>query len=570
MLSSLSWRHVGDTTLMLYALVPLVVAVLVLVFGQLALPGLGRAESILSTRWVAPAIAVISALTFGYEWGTLRQVPLVHDEAAYILQARLFAAGKWTDSVPIPEFFEQPHVLVTPRFAEKYGPGNAFLLTPGIWVGLPGLMPVVMLGVTGALIFALGRRTVNVWVGIFAWMIWLGLASETTTFRPSYFSEMLTEALWVAGWWALLRWRGDRRARYLMLLAACIGWMAITRPLTAVAFALPSGMAVLWMTWHRHAWSQLLAACAVGVAFLAVIPLWSAKTTGSWRVTPLMLYTDQYMPYDVPGFGLRVKPLLREASPEIACFGGMYGGAHAGHVVSTIPAALYARTREAINAFFADRRRGLIFFAALGVLASPVELGFMLATCVVLVLAYTTYAHSDDWTVYYLETQSACALLAAAGVWIVISAIGRRWAHRTSNGTESPAPGTAFAAWCMAALIALATMPTLNAVRMVNHFKSIGDLPHRLFLQSVDSLPGARKIVFVRYAPGKGCQQNLIQNLPPLATAPTWIVNDRGREDLRLLRAAPDRIPYLFDAQRNTMEPLSLPITSEPRIPVQR
>ncbi len=544
---------------MQYALVPLLVGALTLALGRVRLPSLGRVESILSAKWMVLAVGVISALSFKYEWGTLRELPLVHDEAAYILQARLFATGKWADSAPIPEFFEQPHVLVTPRFAAKYPPGNALMLAPGIWLDRPGLMPVIMLGVTGALIFALGRRVVNVWVGVLAWMIWLGLATATTTFRPSYFSEMLTEALWLGAWWALLRWRDNRRVGYLLLVAASIVWMAITRPLTAVAFALPVGVAVLVLVWRRRAWTQLAAALAVGVACLAIIPLWSAKTTGNWRVTPLVLYNEQYMPYEVLGFGLRAKPLLREASPEIACFEKSYGSTHRWHVPAAIPGDLYARTREVINAFFADRRRGLIVFAALGILASPIELGFMFATCVVLLLAYTTYAHTADWTVYYLETQSVCALLAAAGVWVAIVALGRRW-ERASDADSSRAPGTLLGAWCMFALAMLAILPTVDGVRTVRHFKSTGDLPHRLFRQAVDSLPGARKIVFVRYPPGEGCQQNLIQNYPPLATAPTWIVNDRGADDIRLLRAAPDRISYLFDAKEKTMQLLSLPI----------
>ena len=400
LLSFLSWNHPGDATLVLYGLVPLVIGALALALMRVRLPSLGRVESALSTRAAVLIIGLISTITFRYEWGTLRALPLVHDEAAYILQARLFAAGKWTDSVPIPEFFEQPHVLVTPRFAEKYGPGNALLLTPGIWFDRPGLMPVIMLGVTGALIFVLGRRIVNVWVGVFAWMIWLGLASATSTFRPSYFSEIPTEALWLVAWWALLRWRDDRRVGYLLLLAASVGWMVLTRPLTAVAFALPVGVAVLVLVWRTRAWPQLAGALAVGVTFLAVFPLWSAKTTGNWRVSPLVLYDEQYMPYEVLGFGLREKPLLREAPPEIACFEASYGATHRGHVVAAIPGDIYARTYEAIKAFFADRRRGLIVFAALGILASPVELGFMLATCIVLVLAYTLYAHNADWTVY--------------------------------------------------------------------------------------------------------------------------------------------------------------------------
>ena len=561
-LSFLSWQRPGDTALMLYAAVPLVIGVVTLALLRVPLPSLRRLDALLATRSAVLVVGLLSTLTFTYEWSSLNEPPLVHDEAAYILQARLFAAGKWADSVPIPEFFEQPHVLVTPRFAEKYGPGNAIMLAPGIWLRRPGLMPVIMLGIAGALIFALGRRLVNAWVGLLAWMIWLGLASPTTTFRPSYFSEMLTQTLWLAGWWAFLRWRDDRRAWHLLLLAACIGWMAITRPLTALAFAIPVGAAVLTFTWRRAAWAQLAAAIAVGIAFLAVIPLWSVRTTGNWRVTPLMLYTDQYMPYDVPGFGLRDRSPLREASPEIACFEKSYGTAHRWHLPSAIPMNLHARVRETARAFFADRRQGLIIFAALGVLASPVELGFMLATCVALVLAYTTFAHTAWWTVYYLETQPVCALLAAAGIWVVISAIARRWG-RTFADEPPQERGARIASWCMVALALVALPATVGGVQIVRHFKSIGDLPHRRFLQAVDSLPAARKIVFVRYAPGDGCQQNLIQNYPPMATAQTWIVNDRGADNARLLRAAPDRTPYLFDAKSQTLEPLA-PATVPP------
>jgi hypothetical protein len=556
LLSLLTWQRPGDSWLVTYLGVSILVGVVLLALARAPLPSIRRIEHLLATRWAVLVIGAITALTFTYEWGSLHQLPLVHDEAAYILQARLFAAGKWSDSVPIPEFFEQPHVLVTPHLAEKYGPGNALSLVPGIWLGLPGLMPVLMLGVAGALIFVLGRRVVNAWVGVLAWMIWLGLATPTTTFRPSYFSEMLTQTLWLGGWWALLRWREERRVGHLLLVAACVGWMAITRPLTAVAFAIPLGVAVLALSWRHSSWAQLAAAVAMGVGFLAVIPVWSAHTTDDWRVTPLMLYTDQYMPYDVPGFGLRDRPLLREASPEIACFEQSYGSAHRWHVLSAVPATLYARMREVLRAFFADRRQGLLVFAALGVLASPLELGFMLATCVILVLAYATYAHTTNWTVYYLETQPVCALLAAAGLWVVIAALARRL-ERAPESPADPAQQNRIARWCMLVLAVLAVPPTIGGVEMVRHFKSIGDLPHRLFRQSVDALPDRRTIVFVRYAPGEGCQQNLIQNYPPLATARTWIVNDRGTDDARLLRVAPDRVPYLFDVPTGTMHPLS-------------
>jgi hypothetical protein len=555
LLSFLAWYGPNDDGVMLYGIVPLVFCVLAIVLLRVRLPSLLRIEAALATKWAVLAIAVLSALAFRYEWGTFRALPLVHDEAAYVLQARLFASGKWADSAPIPEFFEQPHVLVTPRLAAKYGPGNALMLVPGIWLDRPGLMPVIALAVTGALIFVLGRRTVSAWVGIFAWMIWLALAPPVTTFRPSYFSEILTEALWLGAWWALLRWREEKRGGYLVLVAACIGWMAITRPLTAVAFAIPVGVAVLCLSWRRRSWSHLGAAVITGLAFLSVIPLWSARTTGNWRVTPLMLYTEQYMPYDVVGFGLRDRSPLRKAPPEISCFADMYASEHQWHTPGTIPLAFVAEGRAAADAFFTERRHGLIVFALVGVLASSLELGFALATCVLLLLAYTTFAHSPGWTVYALETQPVCALLAAAGIWAVSVAVGRRWGQRAA-ARSGRAPGAQLASWCMLAFVVLAIRPTTDALVRVREAKGGGDLPHRLFRQAVDSLPAEKKIVFVRYPKGEGCQQNLIQNDPPLASAKTWIVNDRGDDDVRLLRAAPDRVPYVFDAKTFTMQRL--------------
>ena len=140
LLSFLSWNHPGDTTLVLYGSCRWSLACWPSRSCVCGCRALGARSGSVDACGVL-IVGVISTITFRSEWGTFRALPLVHDEAAYILQARLFAAGKWADSAPIPEFFEQPHVLVTPRLAEKYTPGNALLLTPGIWFDRPGLMP---------------------------------------------------------------------------------------------------------------------------------------------------------------------------------------------------------------------------------------------------------------------------------------------------------------------------------------------------------------------------------------------------------------------------------------------
>ena len=109
---------------------------------------------------MAPWIAGLAcALGVGYVWGSLDPVPIYHDEAAYLLQARLFAHGVVAGApAPLREFFEQFHVFVSPVLAPKYPPGFALAMVPGIWLGAPALIPITLAGITGGLLFQLSRR----------------------------------------------------------------------------------------------------------------------------------------------------------------------------------------------------------------------------------------------------------------------------------------------------------------------------------------------------------------------------------------------------------------------------
>src|SRR4029450_10245572 len=152
-------------------------------------------------------IGVITALLTWWMWGSLSATPYVHDEVALLLQARIFATLRWAaPSPPAPEFFEQFHVFVTPTLAPKYPPGHALLMVPGVWIGMPGLLSIVLTGVTGGMLFLLARRFSNGVVALVAWFIWL-VAPAALRFRPSYFSEVTTGAIWLVAWWTLLRYR---------------------------------------------------------------------------------------------------------------------------------------------------------------------------------------------------------------------------------------------------------------------------------------------------------------------------------------------------------------------------
>ena len=74
----------------------------------------------LDANWMPLVFGLASALLTWYVWGSLRQHPFIADEAAYVLQSKIFARGSWTaPAPPLPEFFEQSYVLLRPAIAAK-------------------------------------------------------------------------------------------------------------------------------------------------------------------------------------------------------------------------------------------------------------------------------------------------------------------------------------------------------------------------------------------------------------------------------------------------------------------
>jgi Dolichyl-phosphate-mannose-protein mannosyltransferase len=493
-------------------------------------------------------VAALTASVVLYVWGSLAQIPHWHDEASYLLQAGLFARGHWSaPPPPAPEFFQQLYVLFSPVLASKYPPGHALLLTPGVLLGLPGLVPVVLSALTGALVFVLGRRLAGPVAGLLGWIIWLGTL-ENLQFRASYLSEVTTSALWVIGWYALLRWHRDRRHAWLVLLAATVGWQAITRPLTAVAFAVPALVVVIATVARERRWRELVLPVVVGSAILAIVPVWSYETTGDWRTTPLTLYTNRYTPWDKPGFGAATDSPPPMRAPDITAMDEIFRSHHAAHTVAGLPHALFARTKSIGASMWGSWRMVLLPFAALGLVGlSAVELTG-LATAVCLVLAYLAYAHPPIWTLYYLELHPALALLTALGMVRAGRQIPERWQ-----------PGAA----------ALAAIPLviLTVVRADEMRRQIVGMfwEQHAFQQLLDMVPDSRTIVFVRYRPNHVAHKSLIRNEPFLADADHWIVYDRGAENARLLRLAPDRAPYLYDEATSTIT--KLPMTSPAAAP---
>lgn len=487
-------------------------------------------------------LGVVSAAVTWWLWGTLSATPYIHDEVAILLQARIFATFRWAaPSPPLPEFFEQFHVFVTPSVAPKYPPGHALVMVPGVWLGMPGLMSVLLTGVTGGMLFVLARRFSNGVVALVAWLIWL-VAPAALRFRPSYFSEITTGAIWLVAWWTLLRYRETGARRWLVALAALVAWGGITRPVTMLAFALPVGLVVLHTVWTRRAWGDVAAALPLALAICAIVPLWGRAVLGEWGKNPYSYYQTLYLPLENPGLGIDSTPPLRALPPDMAKYNDYARAMHEVHTAERLPDVLQARLGEIRRGMWGDHYF-LYLLAILGALVMPLPVALALGTCALVALAYLWIAHQPFWIIYYLELFPVLAFLSALGLWQFVTLLAELAPRRVMREWAVGLPALA------ASLVVVFWMwsPAVEMHTLWRHRLSVAPTYHRTFNEMLGKIPDQKAVVFVRYAPNADVHLSLTNNEPDPTTARVWAVHDLGDQNLRLLEAAPDRTPYLYE-----------------------
>jgi hypothetical protein len=506
----------------------------------------GMPDRATPARWAAPALAGAATLAVTWwVWSAWDPVPWVFDETAYVLQARIFASGRWADAAPpLPTFFDEMHVLSYPARAAKYPPGHALALAAGAAVGLPALVPLLFNGAAGAMLFALARRASNATAAWLAWVVWIGCPGGLF-YRSSYFSEVTTTLLWLAGWWFLWNWHDGGGVRDLCAFGLCVGWGFITRPLTMLAFLIPAGVFILRETSARRRWKSLVVASVPGLLLLLIIPLWSQRTTGDWRLTPLQLYTRDYLPYDEPGFHRAAFPAARRnLPPPVRSVYWQFLRLNERHTVAAVPHLLDQRSVIAMRDVWGGWRGWLFAFAVLGFAVLSPRLRFPAWSVALLLVLHLTYAHFLNWSIYYVEAGTFLAFLTGFGLERAASALGPRVLHR--RGVRLLVAGLAVA------LLGL-TVADIEDARVRSETRLEEQARFRAALGRLRRTPA---IVFVRYAPHHDPHRSLVSNGPRLAGAPVWVVYDLGEENARLCALAPDRTPYLYDAARGRFLPL--------------
>lgn len=513
-------------------------------------PARGTFERALTSRWAPAGFGLLTFALMLWLWGSLNPAPWVYDEAAYLLQARIFAGGAWfAPGRPLPEFFEQIHVFVTPRLVPRYPPGHALLLVPGIWLGASALMPLLFSAATGSLVFGLARRLANPWVGLVTWAVWV-TAPEELYIRPSFMSQTSSTLVWLLAWVALERWAATGSRRMLAAVAVLGATGGIIRPITAVALLIPVGVVVLRGVVRRRDWRGLFLAVAAALPVAAIGPWWSYATTGRAFPTPYSEYSRVYTPWNMPGFRVDTTPPLRAEIPAITRFRREWLPLHQAHRLERLPAILLDRLRGIVMTMWGGPggegwgwRYLLAPLALVGLLRLPAPARVAGWGAVSLVLVMLWLASRPLWTVYYLEVFPWFALITALGCWRAAQWVGDRTRH------------AGLAPLLMAVGVIVSVPGVVDRLIRARDQQITARLGADDLARAVAAIPG-RAVVFIAPGPPHRPYESLVTNEPDLERQRVWLVHDRGDDNRRLLAIAAGRSAWRWDPGRAHLDPI--------------
>lgn len=193
--------------------------------------------------------------------------PQLIDEMAQLFQARVFASGRLAAPPPaLPEFFLFAQTWLTAAgWVTQFPPGHAALLAGAMLVGYPEVVNPVLGGLDLVLVFLLARALYGRTVALVSAVLWL--ASAWVLFMSATYMNHATATTFALAAWASTWVPRRLGARHAVLTGLCLAAAAATRPLDAVAAAVPV-LVRLIRTRRVAVWAGLVAgALPVGLAW---------------------------------------------------------------------------------------------------------------------------------------------------------------------------------------------------------------------------------------------------------------------------------------------------------------
>jgi hypothetical protein len=263
-----------------------------------------------SPRAKVVTAVMIALLATVYLYATARGqhrdfAPVLHDEYAYVLQAKMLAGGHlWMPKHELADFFENFHLVTDRVYASKYGPGTALWYAPAALLHLPPwVTPLLLSGAAVGLTYLLATEVFGGASGLLAALVLVSLGAFRRT-SIMMMSQAPVLVLLLMAMLAFVYWRRKRCGGCMVLLGVCVGWAALTRPVDALCLALPLAVAVgveLWRADNRVRVRTITLGLAGVAPFIILQAVYNKGVTGSVTTLPWNYYALRYDPYDTMG-----------------------------------------------------------------------------------------------------------------------------------------------------------------------------------------------------------------------------------------------------------------------------
>jgi hypothetical protein len=252
-------------------------------------------------------------------------VPVVPDERAYLLSARLFLEGRVSQPTNgLGEHFESLYVLAEPALASRFPPMQSLFLALGMATGNAIMGVWIACAFWGTALFALCRELAGKTTAWLLTGLWLLFLAQDHYWVNSYWGGA------VAAWAGTLTLLGAVRFRKYPEARACVPWavgvivLSLTRPFEGAMFAL----ATVWPMVppddaNRRARLRRLTGvmAATGLVALSVNLAYNAAVTGDALMFPYLAWENHYLKTPLfiwqeqsaaPGTGPFVTQVLRQ------------------------------------------------------------------------------------------------------------------------------------------------------------------------------------------------------------------------------------------------------------------
>jgi hypothetical protein len=248
--------------------------------------------------WGLAVVVLTGVLVLWLQLFVFRGDTITTDENSYLFQARIFAAGRLWVPAPAERNLVQFQLsminMTDDRFFSRYFFGHPLALVPGVVVGYPLLVPLLMALGSTLLAGAIGRTlydeptarvaTLLLALSPFFLAMHATLLAHTTCLLALGVFMLGTAKAMTSTW---LGWG--------VLAGAGLGYAFNTRPFTTVLIAWPFlawGVLRGARTRSTVLLQQGLCLGAMASVFLGAYFLYNHLLTGSWAVSPYVLYNS--------------------------------------------------------------------------------------------------------------------------------------------------------------------------------------------------------------------------------------------------------------------------------------